>query len=111
MDTLLGSRLNALNEQNDKLQKAEAQYLELEAHRKVLFSQLYLAAEGKNVAEKEANVYVSDDWKRFIGGLIAAETRFNFERRRFEILDKAFLAEYSTLKREADLIPKQGRRV
>lgn len=42
MDSQLAGRLNQLNEQNDKLTEAEKMALQLDAHEKVLYSQLLL---------------------------------------------------------------------
>lgn len=106
MDTRLKERLNALSDQIDKLRKAELEFLTLDAHKRVLAAQLFLQAEGKNVAEKEANVYSSAQWKDFSSGLVESESKFNHERRRYELQLKAFDAEYITYKIDATAIRK-----
>lgn len=108
MDRVLADRLNSLNEQNEKLKRAEGNFRQLEAHKDVLWAQLYLRAEGKNVAEREAVVAASDDWRNYVTGLSNAETEYNYERRRFEILSQAYIAELNTYKQEAGVIRKQG---
>lgn len=108
MDDRLKQRLTRLWEQNDQLKEAEALYLELEANRKPLYSQLFLHAEGKNVAEKEARAYDSKDWRDFMAGLIAAESAFNYEKRKFGILENAFFAEHSSFKLDERSIRKAG---
>lgn len=108
MDARLKGRLDKLDEQIDRLRSAEMAYLTLEANRKVLAAQLYLKAEGKNVAEKEASVYASQDWIAFSNGLVQAETTFNHERRRYELQLKAYDAEHLTLKTETPAIRRQA---
>lgn len=108
MDTRLDERLISIADQIDELREAERTFLDLEAHKKVLAAQLYLKAEGKNVAEKEANVYASDAWIHFSKGLVSAETAYNHERRMYELKLKAFDAEYLTMKTEAPAIRRQA---
>ncbi|MES2874471.1 MAG: hypothetical protein V4708_12160 [Bacteroidota bacterium] len=110
MDSTLSRRLNALNEQNDKLTKSEAIALELDAQKKVIYSQLLLKLldPALNMATKEAKVYASQEWQDFINGLVAAESSKNSDKRRYEILNNAFIAELNTYKREGSLIDKGG---
>lgn len=108
MDQRLNERLEKLADQIDKLRDAEKVFLELDAHKKVLAAQLYLKAEGKSVAEKEALVYASGDWVNFSIGLVEAESAFNHERRRYELQLKAYDAEHLTLKTEVPVIRRQG---
>lgn len=108
MDARLEERLSALADQIDKLRLVETEFLLVEANRKPLYSQLFLKAEGKNVAEKEANAYNSKDWRNFAAGLVQVESAFNHERRRYELQLKAYDAEHLTLKTEAPVIKRQG---
>lgn len=108
MDRRLEERLEKLADQIEKLRDVERVYLELEANKKPLYSQLFLKSEGKNVAEKEANAYDSRDWRGFILGLVEAESAFNHERRRYELQLKAYDAEHLTLKTETPVIKRQG---
>jgi hypothetical protein len=107
MDARLDERLISIADQIDELREAERAFLNLEAHRKVLAAQLYLKADGKNVAEKEANVYASQDWRDFMKGHVAAETAYNHERRMYELKLKAYDAEHLTLKTETPVIRRQ----
>lgn len=109
MDSTLAERLNKLNEQNDILSRKERIFLGLDANKKVMAAQLFLKAQGKSVAEKEAVAFSGEDWQNFVKGLAQVESEYLFERRRFDILEKAFQAEYLTMKRESDIIPKHGR--
>lgn len=108
IDSLLSERLNALNEQNDVLREAEGAFLELDANKKALLAQLTIKAQGKSFAEREALALASDDWRDFRAAHVAAETTFNFERRRFAILESAYLAAHATYKNEEQVIRKGG---
>jgi hypothetical protein len=108
LDSKLRQRLEKIEQSLISLRVAEKKYLTLEAHRKVLFSQLYLQAQGKNVAEKEANAYATEDWQNFCAGHVEAESDYNHERRRYELQLKAYDAEHLTLKTEVPVIKRQG---
>lgn len=108
MDDRLKQRLTRLEAQIDKLRMAEREFLSLEAHRKVLAAQMFIKAEGKNVAEREAHVYAGQDWISFSNAHVEAESAFNHERRRYELQLKAYDAEHLTLKTEAPVIKRQG---
>lgn len=108
MDDRLFKRLEKIEESISRLRKVEEQFLYLDAHKKVLFSQLFMKAEGKNNAEKEAFAYASQDWVDFVSGLVKAETNFNHERRMYELRLKAYDAEHLTFKNEAPAIKRQG---
>jgi hypothetical protein len=108
MDTRLEERLTKLSEQIDRLKKAELSFLTLDAHKKVMAAQLFIQADGKNVAEREANVYSSQAWKDFAAGLVEAESAFNHERRRYELQLKAYDAEHLSLKTETPVIRRQA---
>jgi hypothetical protein len=108
MDRTLADRLNELWRQSDELYKAEMTYLRLEAERKPMLAQLIIGAQGKSFAEREAIALASPDWRDFMIGHVAAESDFNFERRKFEILEKAYLAEHATFKVEDRSIKKTG---
>ena len=98
MDRSLADRLNDLWAQSEKLREAEETYLTLEANRKPLLAQLTLAAEGKSFTEREAKALASEDWRRFMGGHVHSEVALNHARRKWEMLEKAYLAEYASFK-------------
>ena len=108
MDRTLADRLNDLWKQSDALKTAEEIYLRLEAERKPMLAQLTISQEGKSFAEREAKALASDDWRKFMGGHVAADSMFNFERRKFEILEKAFYASHATMKVDDRAIRKPG---
>ncbi len=108
IDSLLSERLNALNAQNDVLRAAEGLFLELDANKKALLAKLTIDAQGKSFAEREAIALSSKDWANFRAAHVQAETDFNFEKRRFSILESAYLAAHATFKNEEQIIRKAG---
>lgn len=110
MDSALGSRLNLLNAQNEKLEHAEGAYRLHEAKRKTLEATIFMASTGSSVKDREAMVHSDVEYMKFMKELADFETKYNFERRRFDILQNAFYSEMATYKREAGLIQKEGIR-
>lgn len=108
MDRGLAERLNALNEQNDRLKAVEAQYLALEANRKSLLGKLISQQPGKSFAEREMQAYASAEWIDFAKGLADVEADYEFEKRRYDILDKAYLADHLSAKLDGETIKRQG---
>jgi hypothetical protein len=108
MDDRLYKRLEKIEQSIDELRDVEKRFLALEANRKPLYSQLFLKAEGKNIAEREAEAYNSKDWRDFAAALVDAESDFNHERRMYELRLKAYDAEHLTLKTEVPVIKRQG---
>lgn len=108
MDDRLFKRLEKIEQSIGEMREVERIFLELEANKKPLFSQLFLKADGKNNAEKEATAYDSRDWRGFIAGLVQAESDFNHARRMYELRLKAYDAEHLTLKTETPVIKRQG---
>lgn len=108
MDATLKERLTRLWEQNDVLKEAEGLYLELEANKKPLLAALTIAAEGKSHADREAQALSSVEYKSLLTALVQAEKQFNFEKRKFGILENAFFAAHSTFKLDDRSIRKQG---
>lgn len=108
MDDRLYKRLEKIEASIDQLREVEKKFLALEAHKRPLYSQLFLKAEGKNVAEREAQAYNSPEWRNFAAGLVEAESDYNHERRMYELRLKAYDAEHLTLKTESPVIKRQG---
>ena len=106
MDSVLADRLNKLTAQNKRLRDAEELFLELEANKKPLLAQLILKSPGKSFAEREAQALASEDWINFIKFHVMKETEFNFEKRKYAILEQAYYAELNTYKREDALIKR-----
>jgi hypothetical protein len=108
MDRTLAERLNNLNLQNDKLLIARGEYLIKEAERKHFEATLIQSAEGKSQAEKSVNAQATLDWANFHRQLAILENAFRFEELRYDILDKAFQAEYLSAKLDNETIKRQG---
>lgn len=98
MDRQLADRLNNLSEQNERLKRARNSYLLKEASRKHFEATLIKGAEGKSHSEKLVNAQATPEWLEFAAALAELEGVFEFEKLKYEILDKAFLSEYATFK-------------
>lgn len=100
MDRQLAERLNNLSMQNEVLFKARSAYLLMEARRKHFEAKMIRAADGKSQAEKTVSAQAAKEWLDFHLKLSELESQFEFEKTKYEILDKAYLAEYATFKSE-----------
>lgn len=99
MDDSLARRLDLWMEQIECLHKLELQHFQIEGSEKSLFASLYLLSDAKTVAEKEQRAYASSDWKEFQTGLAVSKATLNHERRKLDLLQRAYEAEYLSLKR------------
>lgn len=107
MDSRLETKLEKLDVHIKHLFEVERQYLWLEAQKKSILAEITRKSEGKSFTERESNALATTDWKDFSRGLADKEAEFNRERRRYELLMKAFESEYQTYKIEAQVIRKQ----
>lgn len=108
MDVRLNKKLMDIEKHLTVLKAAEVNFLFLDAHKKVLFAQLFLKADGKNITERESSVYASQDWIDFSRGLAESESQYNHERRTLELLIKKYDGAHLTLKTESPVIKRQG---
>lgn len=106
MDPQVKQALKSWHNQIDKLRAIEEKYFHLEASEKSFYSSLFLVSKGKTVADKEAGVYSSLEWKQFVDGLAAARSEYLYEKRQLELRIKAFDAAYLSSKQEHDAIRK-----
>ena len=107
MDSRLDAQLRKIDEHIKRLFLVEHQFLELDGNKKSLLAALTIQAEGKSHAEKEAKALASEDWKDFVQGHAMKEAEFNRERRRYELLLKAYDAEHLSFKTETQAIKRQ----
>lgn len=107
MDKELIKRLNNLNKQNDDLAKVRASYLLKEAERKHYEATLVSKAPGKSHAEKVINAQATKEWLMFHVELAALEGAYEFNKLKYDILDKAYLAEHLSLKVDSSTIQRQ----
>lgn len=108
MDTSLARRLNNLGAQNEKLHQVRNKYLLKDAERKTFEARLVNQSIGKSHAEKVVKAQASDEWLEFHKELAALNCAYEFEKLKYDILDKAYLAEHLTLKLDAETISRQG---
>lgn len=106
LDRELAERLNNLSAQNEALTKARGAYLLKEAERKHFEAALVNEMQGKSHAERLAQAQATQHWRMFQVELAKLETEFEFQKLRYDILDKAFQAEYLSAKLDADTIKR-----
>lgn len=94
----LNDLIQALLKQNERVGIVRNDYLGKEAERKTFEARLIQAASGKSHAEKTVNAQATDEWLNFHKSLARAESVYEFERFKLEILDKEWLAEYQQMK-------------
>lgn len=104
IDQLLAERLNAIAKQIEKLVPIEALYMDLAGSKEGLHGVLYLKAEGKTSAEKNAKVYASAEWTALKSAIAAKGAEYNREKRWLEMLFKAYDAAHATFKIESSAI-------
>lgn len=109
MDSRVHEKLQRWHSQIDELEKIEQQCLGLESQEDSLWSALFLNAEGKNVAEKEAVANSHQDWRDFQSGLVAARVAYNRSKRELELRQAAYQAEYLQAKHESEAILRTPR--
>ncbi len=108
MDRALADRLNALSKQNETLSAARSLFLLKDAEKKHFEANLIRHAGGKSHAESVVIAQSTNEWLVFQRELAGLESNFEFQKLKFEILDKAWLAEYATYKIDERVIRKQG---
>lgn len=104
----LESEVDALTHQNDQLGIARNDYLAREAERKHFEATLIAKAEGKSHAERVVNAQATQEWLKFHKELARAEAVYEFQKLKYDVLDKEFQAAYLQLKMDGPLIKKQG---
>lgn len=105
--TALDDVRQMLEEQAIVLSRARDKYLAKEAERKHLEARLIQAAAGKSHAERTINAQASEDWLKFHKELARLESVFEFQKLKYELLDKEWLAQYMTAKLDDGLVKRQ----
>lgn len=100
MDSLLKGCIDKLTQQNEILGRARDKYLAKESERKHFEATLIKSADGKSHADRTVEAQATEDWLVFHKELAKLESIFEFQKLKFEILDKEYLAEYATYKIE-----------
>ena len=104
MDGQLQKALESWHEHLPVVYEAEELYHNCIASEKHLFSNLFLAQDGKSIAEREAKAYASKEWKHFADGLAEATVRRNASKRQLDLKIKQYEAVYLSAKLEAEAI-------
>ncbi len=109
MDSELKKIILMLQTQNDVLSRARYEYLTKEAERKHFEARLVMAEAGiekQSHALSLSKAQASDTWLKFQQDLAKLQSVFEFQKLKYEILDKEFLAVYGTMKIEAQTISR-----
>lgn len=108
IETPLDPITQALELQNNTLGKARNDYLAKEAERKHFEATLITSVEGKSIAEKTIKAQAMPEWLQFAKDLARLEAVYEFQKLRYEILDKEWLAQYASMKLDERTIRKAG---
>lgn len=95
--------------QNDTLGRARYEYLSKEAERKHFEATLVMREAGidkQSHALSLTKAQASLEWVNFQRELAKLQAVFEFQKLKYEILDKEFLAVYGTMKIEAQTISR-----
>lgn len=90
------------------LSRARDLYLAKEAERKHFESKLIASAEGKSHAERVIKAQATNEWLKFHKDLARLLSVFEFQKLKYEICDKEWLAQYLTLKSDDAQVKRQG---
>lgn len=96
----------ALDLQNDVLGKARNAYLLKDAEKRHFESKLIQKAQGKSHAEKAVNAQATEDWLKFHKELARLEAVLEFQKLKYQIIDREFLAEHLAMKLDAETIKR-----
>ncbi len=105
-DTPLKEINQMLSNQATRLSKARFDYLRLDAERQSHEALLIKNANGKSHAEKVTNARADESWVIFLRKLARAEAVFEFEKLKFSILEREWLAIHQSLKMDNGMIKK-----
>ena len=90
--------ISSLNKQADLLSKARNAYLTREAERKHFESTLIQSSPGKSHAERVINAQATKEWVAFHKDLARLQAVFEFQKLKWDVLDREFLAQHLALK-------------
>jgi len=99
--------LKNLEKHVDILGKARNDYLMLEGEKKHFEAKLIQTAQGKSHAEREVNAQASIEWREFHKKLARALSIMEFQKLKYQILEKTWLTAYLDAKMDHQLIRKQ----
>lgn len=103
----LSGATQALDKQNDILGKARNDFLIMEAERKHYEAKLIRESSGRSHAEKVVEAQATEKWLIFHKELARLEAILEFQKLKYQILDKEWLAQHLSLKLDASTIRRQ----
>ncbi len=106
MDPILQKHLDKWRGQIDRMAEAEDLLIQLSSYTKSLYGKLFLASCKEKIAEKEAEVYSSDDWINHQKGVVAAQLRFNHEDRLLDFQKKELDCAYLSARHDHDFVKR-----
>jgi len=98
MQNQLEECVSRLDAQNDLLRIVRKKYLEAEACRKHYEARMISMAVGKSNAEKVINAQATESWRNQALMIASLESDFEFEKLKFSVLEKDFLAIHLSMK-------------
>lgn len=107
MDQLLRDCLTRLEAQGNALGRARNDYLRKEAVKRHFEATLVKKALGSSNAEKLVNAQAEKDWLLFHVQLARLEAIYEFQKLKFQVMEKEWLGEYATYKEDSSLIKRQ----
>lgn len=107
MDSRLEEKLRKIDSHIVILRELEGDYFQLEASEKPTLAKIILNMQGTSHAQKENAALASQDWIDFSNGLAESHAIYLQAKRRYELLLKAFDAEYLSLKTDSQAIRRQ----
>lgn len=97
----------ALTKFNESLGKDRNVYLSLEAEKDYKRAMMIKAAPGKSNAEKVVNAHASEEWLEFHKKLGRAKAVYDFQKLKFSVMEKEWLAQHLEMKLEGSLMKKE----
>lgn len=99
--------VTALEFQNDVLKLSRERYLLKEAERKHFEARIVSNSPGKSHAERVINAQAQESWFTFQSELARLESDYEFQRLKFNLLEKSWHNAYQDAKLGEGLIRKQ----
>lgn len=86
--------------------QAKAAYLRKESERKTFEARLIKAAPGGSHAERMNNAMADEGWREFHVSLARLEAIMEFQKLKFSVLEKEWLAQHQELKLDSGMIKR-----
>ncbi len=103
----LSDVIRALEAQNQVLGRARHLFLLKSAQRGHYEATMIREAEGKSHAEKANNAKTSAEWLEFSIALAKLESGYEFQKLKFQVMEKDWQSRYLSMKLDESLIKKQ----